>query len=483
MGDGGTSGGRKMMKLLFVLFAPLLAFAQTDLPGPVGALPDSSGNPTVICSWNDAAQTHCSGIISGATDAFTWTLQILDSGYTFDNTIVSHSIVPSSNLTYSLGSCASSSTCPGGAGAFEYQAAHIETIYNYSSSPGGMYADTVPITLDTHAAQPIYFYTANALRAQIDGSGNFAVANLAGSGNRCMHAGSTGVEGIGSTADCLDPTTNITFSGLDEFTQSVTVHGNVTCDSTAYCSLGDTTHIYVGLHVHDIYDYSTSGALGIVANTLPIILDAVANQPIEFYTNNTLRGEFTGAGVFQVPGLGGGGTRCIHVDNSGNFSVFSADCGGSGVTSVTASLPLASSGGSNPNLTCSTCVTDVNNYLANTCSTVTLSTSSYQAICGSLSISVAGYYLITASVELVVYNPTVAAILYLNESGTTETALPFATLAQASAPSGLIEAVTVTQTWVRYKSSGATIGIDGIQSGTGTTTTNGGSLTAVFLHS
>lgn len=57
-------------------------------------------------------------------------------------------------------------------------------------------------------------------------------------------------------------------------------------------------------------------------------------------------------GGLTLSNLAGGGTLCVHVNNSGTLSTTASDCGSSGgtVTSVTASNPLFSSGGTTPNI-------------------------------------------------------------------------------------------------------------------------------------
>lgn len=57
-------------------------------------------------------------------------------------------------------------------------------------------------------------------------------------------------------------------------------------------------------------------------------------------------------GGLTLSNLAGGGTLCLHVNNTGVVSATASDCGSSGgtVTSVTATNPLFSSGGTTPNI-------------------------------------------------------------------------------------------------------------------------------------
>lgn len=57
-------------------------------------------------------------------------------------------------------------------------------------------------------------------------------------------------------------------------------------------------------------------------------------------------------GGLTLSNLAGGGTLCVHVNNSGTLSTTASDCGSSGgtVTSVTATYPIISSGGTTPNI-------------------------------------------------------------------------------------------------------------------------------------
>jgi hypothetical protein len=56
----------------------------------------------------------------------------------------------------------------------------------------------------------------------------------------------------------------------------------------------------------------------------------------------------------RIINLAGVGTRCVQVNVSGDLAAASGACGTSGVSSVTASSPLFSSGGATPNITCQT---------------------------------------------------------------------------------------------------------------------------------
>ena len=60
----------------------------------------------------------------------------------------------------------------------------------------------------------------------------------------------------------------------------------------------------------------------------------------------------SGSSTLQSTSLAGSGTKCLHTDNLGNITATADDCGSSGgsVTAVTASSPLASSGGTSPNI-------------------------------------------------------------------------------------------------------------------------------------
>jgi hypothetical protein len=299
-----------MKALLFLI--SVAAFAQTDLPGPIGALPDASIHATAVYSWN-GAQTKHSGLIAGNTNAFDWTLSILDAGYTFDNIIIAKSILPATNLTYSLGDCATSATCPSGTGAKIWAIIHTQEVANYGANPLSIYSDTGLIAIDAHAAQPVQFYTTNTLRGQFKAGGAFSVVNLAGSGNRCLDTTSAGDLAVGSTVDCLDPTVPNTFTATQTFNANPGIISKsilpVTdlsyslgdCAMSATCPSGTGAKEWAALHVQNIYNYG-SNPMSIYSDTQQITVDTHGNQPIQFYTNNTHRFDILGNGNIEIFG-------------------------------------------------------------------------------------------------------------------------------------------------------------------------------------
>jgi hypothetical protein len=596
------------MKTVLFLMMPLALFAQTDLPGPVGALPN--GVPTGVCSWN-TAQTFKSCFVADGSLGGNMTITSKFGELNINGDLVGAALKTANNDVDAIGSTTN-----------RYTFLFAEYWYNYAAGAMGMLSNTGAIALDTVAAQPIQFYTNNTLRGQFLSTGELEIANLAGRGLRCVHVNNSGDLSL-APADCSgggpafndnikliqnvsDTTKGITFSAASissGVTRTLTAQdGNYTIAGTNIAetflstqtftatpaivlgnelqpqtdnaqSIGDTTHNLAFVFTTDIYNYVPSSALGILSNSslagIGIAIDSVPNASIAFLTNNTLRMSITGSGELQPSGtitIGDSsnqfsamsslfyhayvagtptsycdhdfngyycqtlGTQQILLDRSTGSATFTSlagigtrplcstnvglltnsGCSGGGVTSVTgtspinssggstpaiscptcvvsvgASSPLSSSGGTTPLLSCSTCVTDANTTLNTSCGTITL-TGSYQALCSFATITKTGTWFVTASIYVISYTTQTAGIFYLDHNGSPLTGIGFGTFGRvctASCPTDVIGG-TVSQSFVQNFTVGDTIGMDGIQGvGGGTTVVNGGNMVAVFLHS
>lgn len=382
-----------MRYLLLLVSAFGLAAQDSPLPGPIGALPDGAGAPTKICSY-DAALGHCSGIVSDASTTGNWVITAKNTGYAFDNFVN-----PAGDLSESLGTCATSATCPSGTGAKEWLSLHIQNLYNYGPNPMSIYSDTQSMVLDTHANQPIQVYTNNTHRWDFLGNGDVELYG----GNFLFSNNSTQIGSAANQALFIDAQNHY---GLDP--------GN----TANYCRFG-----YTGI-------FCTQGA------TQELSIDG---------TN----GNITSAA------MAGSGTRCVQVSSTGLYSPFSSGCGGTGTT---------------------------NTNLYQQCGGTLTLTGSYQNACGGITITTTGTWLINGSMELIVFTPTVAGLMYVNTNGTPQTSYAFGTVAQFNAQSTEGIGSTVSQTWVLSMTAGDTLNLSVIQGGSGTSTSNGGSLSATFLH-
>lgn len=333
------------MKTFLFLLSPLALLAQTDLPGPVAALPASAAS-TGVCGWNKTQTFKGCLTVQDTITALTGAAVFgpTNTYWQFDRSLQAGGVFPTTNLTGTIGGCQTSGTCPGGLAApLEWLGLHVQNIYNYGANPFTIYSDSTLIAIDAFSAQPIQFYTSNTLRGQFLSGGQFELANMAGSGNRCARVNSSG-DFSPTSGDCIDPTVPNTFTATQTFSGnpvSIIISSEIKPATggggAPIVHLGETTAQFLDLFVDTIYNYNTSGSLALIANTLPIIVDTLSNQPIEFFTQNTLRAQVTGTGTWQVAGMGGSGTRCAQVDNSGNFSVAAAGCS-SGSGTVTSPL-------------------------------------------------------------------------------------------------------------------------------------------------
>jgi hypothetical protein len=266
------------------------------------------------CSFN-MAHTFKACLSADPALSADHSVTVSDTSWSFDTNVISPNVLPPSNLSGSLGFMGT-----------EWLAAHIQSIYNYGSGAMSIFSNTGLIAIDTHASQPIQFYTNNTLRGQFLGSGTLELASLAGSGNKCTHVNNSGDLAI-TGADCLDPTVATTFTAQQTFSwgagPSILLLLGASPVTNLSGSIGDIAHHFSALFTPSLYDYSST-PFSIYADTQQITLDTNANQPIQFYTTGTLRGQFLGAGGFSLTGLAGGGNQGVCVDNTGKLYAHAA---------------------------------------------------------------------------------------------------------------------------------------------------------------
>jgi len=216
--------------------------------------------------------------------------------------------------------------------------------------------------------------------------GSIQVDNGAGTGTRCAAFDSAG-NLIPMSVACGSPLTagtGITFVGGTAVTSNLStgvsggqsvIGGTGTTDSITIKATGATpasgARIYLQTQFGNDYFDPVVGTLGLGTGSDPISMFKAADQgvfksggalllgtvdahSVELETDGLTGLSIDASQAITVPGLSGGGIQCLEVDNTGKVGATGAACGsggGGGVTSVTASAPLASSGGATPNIT------------------------------------------------------------------------------------------------------------------------------------
>lgn len=89
---------------------------------------------------------------------------------------------------------------------------------------------------------------------------------------------------------------------------------------------------------------STTGGLFTGSTPYAAMIGSGTAYPLEFATNNVIRGSFSATGVFKVNNLAGASTRMVVVDTSGNFSTQTIPGGGGGGTVTSVALAVNSTG-------------------------------------------------------------------------------------------------------------------------------------------
>jgi hypothetical protein len=112
-------------------------------------------------------------------------------------------------------------------------------------------------------------------------------------------------------------------------------------------ALGDFAHRFAGLSVSGIDIYGNGGAPTLM------FLNPTTSQSVTIETASTITASYT----LVLPSAPAFSAECLGTVSSGATLTWVSCGGGGGVTSVTASSPIASSGGSTPNITCSDCMT------------------------------------------------------------------------------------------------------------------------------
>lgn len=215
-----------MKKLLLLSIFAAGCHAQTDLPGPVSAIPTNAGASTPICSWN-GAQTKKVCYVAASANGSDHTITATDAGYQFDNSLIF--------------------TAPTSVGTMANYVANLfaQNIFNYSANTLSIYNDVNLIAIDTGAAQPIQFYTNNTLRGQFDANG-LLVSNMAGSGTRTSCSNSSGYFTETSCTQAINNDSQGISGGVVTLTGSLAaITGLVTLPSAGVWAVFGHAAIYV----------------------------------------------------------------------------------------------------------------------------------------------------------------------------------------------------------------------------------------------
>lgn len=256
------------MKILLFL-VPVALLAQTELPGPVLALP-SAGSPRGVCSWNlvssvstdktacliaDAALTSSNAVLTASNTQWTVDRDLLVVG----------NVLPNGALTGSLGVMGA-----------EWLSAHIQAINNYGPNAFTIYSDVNFIQLDTGANQPIKFLTNNVQRAAISGTGVFQVSNMAGFATRCVNVDNSGnlsvfTDVCASTNNYLKTTCNTPVTLTTTYTStSCTITATITgvwllMADVSMTVNAPTSNATFALFINGVGPYSSSVDVGVNA--------------------------------------------------------------------------------------------------------------------------------------------------------------------------------------------------------------------------
>lgn len=174
-----------MNKLLpLILLACSCVRAQTDLPGPVNALPSEDHMTNYgVCSWN-AAQTKSACFKSYSLSTVNTTLQVTDTQYQFDKDIlVFGNAYPDATSSRFLGLIGD-----------EWSNIFTYGIGHYANSALQIYSDLGSITLDAAASSKvIQFSTQNTVRGEFDSNGLLVSSLSGGSAPKPVCADSAGL--------------------------------------------------------------------------------------------------------------------------------------------------------------------------------------------------------------------------------------------------------------------------------------------------
>lgn len=267
------------MKILLFLL-PLVMYAQTDLPGPLSALPNAAHTTANgVCSWN-ANQTQRVCIKADNSLSGGHTIAVSNTGYLLDDDLTTTNIFPTTT-----GKVIGSSSFP-----YNLIRSYSHTIYAPSGSnftlTGADVAGSPHLQINNGSAVTIFDF-------RDQGSGNNNLSILA-------H---------------FYPLTNNTYDLGNAGAQWGNVYTTVLQNDTNSVNLNIWT-----LGTNSNIRFSTQGGAG-----------------------PTLRGGFDyTTGHFFVSDMAGSGTRCASVDSSGNFIPKSVDCStGTGtVTSIATTGPI-----------------------------------------------------------------------------------------------------------------------------------------------
>lgn len=171
--------------------------------------------------------------------------------------------------------------------------------FGTEGTPGGGYSTAMTITGNTLQAN-----TFNTSSATITGSGN---------GNITLNIS-------GSPFSVIGDSITSTVGYLPVFTSTNGTVGNagpivISSGSFGAFKAYDQAGVITKIQTND-------AGVGEVGNE--------SNHDLWFMSNNAARMTLSAAGTFTINTLAGGGTQCLHINNSGTISGTGADCGGGG---------------------------------------------------------------------------------------------------------------------------------------------------------
>jgi hypothetical protein len=132
-------------------------------------------------------------------------------------------------------------------------------------------------------------------------------------------------------------TGRLTITGNDTLAQTMSRAGTSAFSAEIYNSGGDNSWLIWGV------ESSVGGVIFPGSTAYAAVIGQFRNTPLEFFTNNTIRGSFSGAGAFRVHNLAGTGSRIVVADANGVLSTTaSAAVTGSGTTNYIPKFTAAS---------------------------------------------------------------------------------------------------------------------------------------------